>query len=126
MRTLLADKTADITIKNAYKVIVAEFQRQSKPITSDEVTLKILTQLKKGEIELLTAKALNNTSPFLTLLEKYLPKQVDREEVVGWIKANVDLTKFRSPMQAIGIVMKEFKGVIDGNIVKDCILELSK
>lgn len=134
LKTLLADKTADIELRNAYKLIVAEFQRESKPISSDKRTLEILTKLKKGETELYVAKAkrasLNSiepivipkdATPLLEVLDKYLPKQLSKTEIIAWIESNINFSKLRNPMQAIGLIKKEFGNKVDGDIVKQCV-----
>jgi hypothetical protein len=40
------------------------------------------------------------------------------EEIEDWIKSNVDFSAIKSPMQAMGSVMKHFGKLADGNHVK--------
>ena len=41
------------------------------------------------------------------------------EQIEAWIKSNVDFSAIKSPMQAMGGVMKHFGKLADGNQVKD-------
>jgi hypothetical protein len=43
----------------------------------------------------------------------------ERADIEAWIKANVDFSQFKSPMQAMGTVMKHFGKLADGNLVKE-------
>jgi len=49
-----------------------------------------------------------------------------REEVLAWINENIDFTEFKSPMQAMGPIMKHFGQLADGNMVKELLQELAK
>ncbi len=40
------------------------------------------------------------------------------QEIEAWIKSNVDFSAIKSPMQAMGTVMKHFGKLADGNQVK--------
>jgi hypothetical protein len=40
-----------------------------------------------------------------------------REEVVDWIKANIDFSQFKNKMQAMGTIMKHFGKLADGKMV---------
>jgi uncharacterized protein len=43
-----------------------------------------------------------------------------------WINENIDLAEYKSPMQAMGTIMKHFGKLADGNMVKGLLQELSK
>jgi uncharacterized protein YqeY len=58
------------------------------------------------------------SSDYLELLESYLPKMATTEQIEAWIKSNVDFSAIKSPMQAMGAVMKHFGKLADGNQVK--------
>jgi hypothetical protein len=47
-----------------------------------------------------------------------------REDIVTWITANIDFTQFKSPMQAMGPIMKNFGKQADGNLVKQILQEM--
>jgi hypothetical protein len=40
------------------------------------------------------------------------------EEITAWARENIDLSQFKSPMQAMGPIMKHFGKSADGNVVK--------
>ena len=109
--------------KEALKVIVAEFQRQAKPITSDKPVVAILVSFRKKEREALKAKK-EECSVFLDVVSSYLPPEASVEEIKTWIKANIDFTKLKSKGQAIGKVMGNFGAKTDGDTIKGIIAEL--
>ena len=92
--------------------------RLKKPdeITDDDI-LDIIRKLAKSEKTVLELKGGGN-SPYLALLEKYLPRMISEGEIREWIAANIDFSHFKSSMQAMGPVMKHFGKVADGNLVK--------
>jgi uncharacterized protein YqeY len=91
--------------------------RPKKPeeITSDDI-IGIIQGLIKSEHILLEAQRAS-TSEYLQILETYLPRQVSREEIVAWIKANIDFAQYKNKMQAMGAIMKHFGKTADGKLV---------
>jgi uncharacterized protein YqeY len=63
------------------------------------------------------------TSEYLEILESYLPKMATREEVVDWIKENIDFSQFKNRMQAMGTIMKHFGKLAEGKIVNEILRE---
>ena len=59
------------------------------------------------------------TSDYLQILETYLPRQVAREEIVDWVRGNIDFSQFKNKMQAMGVIMKHFGKTADGKLVND-------
>ena len=49
-----------------------------------------------------------------------------KEEIVVWIKENIDFTQFKNPMQAIGPTMKHFGKLADGQFVKEILQDFNK
>ena len=92
--------------------------RVKKPdeITDDDI-LDIIRKLVKSEKTVLEYKD-EESSPYLSLLEKYLPRMATEEEIKSWISANIDFANFKNSMQAMGPVMKHFGKLADGNLVK--------
>ncbi len=41
------------------------------------------------------------------------------EEIKLWIADNVDMSQFKSPMQAMGTVMKHYGKLADGRVVQE-------
>ncbi|MCK5613792.1 GatB/YqeY domain-containing protein [Candidatus Pacearchaeota archaeon] len=120
------DATDDDVIKLLKKYISQEKERQlyiDKHITQTDIDGITSAEIKK----LITKKyqdlgdSLTSTKIFIAQL--YLPKQATEEEIVSWINDNLDLTSYKNKMQAMGPIMKQFKGC-DGNFVKSILLKL--
>jgi uncharacterized protein YqeY len=96
--------------------------RVKKPdeITDDDI-LDIIRKLVKSEKTVLEFKN-EESSPYLALLEKYLPRMASENEIKDWIAANIDFATFKNSMQAMGPVMKHFGKLADGNLVKKILL----
>ena len=130
----------DTDVRNAIRVVMGEYPKLTVPITlesgkktfrvkkSDEITdddlLGIIRGLVKSEKTVLELQN-QGASPYLELLESYLPKMATREEVGAWISQNIDFSQFKSPMQAMGTIMKHFGKLADGNMVKGILQEMS-
>ncbi len=123
----------DTAVRDTMRLIMGEFPgltmaitlesgkkttRVKKPeeITDDDL-LNIIRKFVKSEKTMLDIKK-ETTSDYLELLNLYLPKMASSQEIEQWIKDNIDLSKFKSPMQAMGTVMKHFGKLADGNQVK--------
>ena len=105
--------TVSMTLESGKKTT-----RVKKPeeITNDEI-VDIIRKFAKSEKTVLEIKK-EATSDYLELLNTYLPQMAAPAEVKQWIQDNVDLSEFKSPMQAMGSVMKHFGKQADGNQVK--------
>jgi len=121
-------------IKGAIRIIISEFptkitmpiilesgKKSSRPkrdeeITNDEI-ITVIMGLCKSEKQTLVFTG-QPTSDYLQALELYLPQMATEEEIMAWTKANIDLSQFKSPMQAMGAIMKHFGKTADGNVVK--------
>ena len=91
--------------------------KQAEEITNDDI-IGIIQGLIKSEHIMLEAKQ-EATSDYLQILETYLPRQVAREEIVDWVRGNIDLSQFKNKMQAMGVIMKHFGKTADGKLVSD-------
>lgn len=111
--------TVSITLESGKKTT-----RVKKPeeITDDDL-LNIIRKFVKSEKTVLELKK-ETTSDYLELLNLYLPKMATSEEIEQWIRDNVDLSGFKSPMQAMGTVMKHFGKLADGNQVKEVLKKM--
>jgi uncharacterized protein YqeY len=128
-------------IRDAIRVIMGEYPKLTVPITlesgkktfrvkkpeeiTDDDLLGIIRGLAKSEKSVLELQK-KESSPYLQVLESYLPKMADKDEVLAWIKENIDFADYKSPMQAMGNIMKHFGKLADGNMVKELLQELSK
>jgi uncharacterized protein len=91
--------------------------KQAEEITNDDI-IGIIQGLIKSEHIVLEAKK-EATSDYLQILETYLPRQVAREEIVDWVRGNIDFSQFKNKMQAMGVIMKHFGKRADGKLVND-------
>ncbi|MDM8541922.1 GatB/YqeY domain-containing protein [Desulfococcaceae bacterium HSG9] len=124
----------DTAVRDAMRLIMGAFPSLTVAITLDsgkkttrvkkpeEITdddlLNIIRKFVKSEKTVLELKK-ETSSDYLELLNLYLPKQATSEEIERWIQDNVDFSKFNSPMQAMGKVMKHYGKLADGNEVKE-------
>ena len=128
-------------IRDALRVIMGEFPKLTVPITlesgkktfrvkkpeeiTDDDLLGIMGGLAKSEKSVLELQK-KESSPYLKVLGSYLPEMAGSEEVMTWINENIELAEYKSPMQAMGTIMKHFGKLADGNMVKGLLQELSK
>ena len=114
----LAMKARDDVKKDAIRVIMGEFGRlEQKELTDDQV-IGILKKLIKSERELLQKQGISEDSDFITVVEAYMPTQATEDEIIAWIRENVDFSSFKNKIQAMGMIMKHFGARADGNVVK--------
>jgi uncharacterized protein len=121
-------------VKGAIRIIISEFptritlpitlesgKKSSRPKRDDEITndeiISVIMGLCKSEKQTLEF-AKQTTSDYLQVLESYLPSMATEDEIMAWTKANIDLSQFKTPMQAMGTIMKHFGKGADGNMVK--------
>ena len=132
MKTAMVSK--DTIVRDTMRLIMGAFPGLTVSITLDsgkkttrvktpeEITdddlLNIIRKFVKSEKTVLELKK-ETTSDYLELLNLYLPNQATSEEIEQWIQDNVDFSKFNSPMQAMGKVMKHYGKLADGNQVKE-------
>lgn len=131
MKTSMINK--DTAVRDTMRLIMGAFPEITVPITlesgkkstrakkpeeiTDEDIHNIIRKFVKSEKTVLELKK-ETSSDYLELLESYLPKMATAEEIEAWIKSNVDFSNFKSPMQAMGTVMKHYGKLADGNQVK--------
>ncbi len=131
----------DDDVRSALRMIMSEFPKVTVPIqledgkkttrpkTAAEITdddvhgvIRGLVKSEKTVLEL-TRKA---SSPYLEILESYLPKMAGRDDIVQWISENIDFSKMKSAAQAMGPIMKHFGKLADGNLVKQILQEMTQ
>jgi uncharacterized protein YqeY len=124
----------DTAARDAIRQVMSEFPKLTVPLTlesgkksfrckkDEEITnddiLSLIQGLVKSEKVVLEIKK-EATSPFLDVLSTYLPLMADRATIQAWVEANIDFTQFKSPMQAMGPIMKHFGKGADGALVKE-------
>ena len=120
-----AMKARDEDKKSTLRVIMGEFGRAETKEISDDDVIKILKKLIKSEKETLAQTNTDEDSVFIQIIETYLPQMADEDEIIAWVRDNLDLTQFKSKMQAMGPIMKHFGPRADGNAVKTILQRLS-
>jgi uncharacterized protein YqeY len=116
LKTAMKARDSDRTW--AIRILMGEFGRQAEKELSDDQVVSITKKLIKSERELLAAKGEDDTSPFMQVMEEYLPKQATEEEIRAWVEGNIDLSAFGNRMQAMKPIMQHFGSTVDGNAVK--------
>jgi len=131
----------DEAVKGAIRIIMSEFptkltvsitlesgKKSSRPKQESEISdddiISVIMGLVKSEKQTLEFKK-ESTSEYLQILESYLPQMAGEEEISAWVKENIDLTQFKSSMQAMGPIMKHFGKKADGNVVKKVLASLA-
>lgn len=139
LKTAMLSK--DTLARDAIRQVISEFPKLTVPLTlesgkksfrckkEDEMTnediLALIQGLVKSEKVVLEIKK-EESSRFLDVLSTYLPVMADREAIVSWIEGNIDFSQFKSPMQAIGPIMKHFGKAADGLLVKEILESKAK
>ena len=113
-----AMKARDTDRTGAIRILIGEFARQPEKVLSDEQVIAIIKKLIKSERELLTAQG-QEGSPFMTIMEGYLPQQASEADIYAWIKDNIDFSAYGNKMQAMKPIMQHFGSTVDGNTVKN-------
>lgn len=109
-------------IKNSLKVVVGELQRQRNKEVPDDEVIKILKKLTKYVDETPEELRTKELLFYREIINTYIPKNdITDEEILDWIKNNVDFTALKNKMQAVGVVMKNFQGKLDGARVKELV-----
>ncbi|MFH1157003.1 MAG: GatB/YqeY domain-containing protein [Pseudomonadota bacterium] len=132
LKTSMVNK--DNSVRDTMRLIMGDFPKLTVPITleggkkstrpkkpeeiTDDDILDIIRSFVKSEkINLEIRK--QETSDYFELLNWYLPAMADRDTIVAWINENVDFSRFKSPAQAMGLVMKHFGKLAQGDLVKE-------
>ena len=104
------------------KMILGEIPRLNKKANekaTDKEIEGIIKKLIKSEKLVLGYSGKDvSASTYISILEEYLPKNMTEEEIKQWVLDNIDFNAYNSATQAMGKVMKELAGKVDGNIVK--------
>jgi len=136
LKTAMLEKNQGV--RDTLRLIMAEFFKLTMPLTlesgkkstrlkkpeeiSDDDVIGIIRGLAKSERIVLEATGEKN-SEYLDILQRYLPKLVDQEEIISWIKDNIDFSQFKNRMQTMGPVMKHFGKLADGKLVNQILKE---
>ncbi len=133
-------KTKNNGLRDTLRLIMGEYPSLTVPITlesgkksfrvkrheemTDDDIVGIIQRLVKAEKIILEIKG-EDTSSYLQILEAYLPRMATSEEIRAWISDHIDMDDYKSPMQAMGAIMKHFGKQADGNLVKSVLKDLA-
>lgn len=120
------DATDDDTIKLLRKYINQEKERSIYELgflNEADVDGKNASQVKKLVGDTMEALGTKLTSNLIEIAQLYLPKQATEEEIKIWISENIDFSNYNNKMQAMGPIMKQFKGC-DGNFMRNILLNI--
>ena len=120
---IIKDKNTPASLKNNAKLLKSEFQREATKEISDLQAIKIIKKMIKSNEQMIEyarteedkfdLKQANNT------LSLFLPESnISDDEIKDWIKEDIDFSQYKNRMQAIKIIMQQFKDV-DGSKVKE-------
>lgn len=113
-----AIKAKDGIRKDALRVVLGELERSASKASDDETVIKVLQKLRKSEKELLEKSRAAHTSPYLEVIESYLPQGADEAEIRQWISDHIDFDTLNSKMQAMKPIMAHFGSRADGGQVR--------
>lgn len=126
----LRKKSDETTVEDIYKLLkkYAGNEKERQLYIQRHITESHVDGISSSDLKKLVNKKiqdLGNSLDTLTIIiaESYLPKKATEEEIIKWISKNLDLSSFKNKMQAMGPIMKQFKGC-DGNFIKDILLKL--
>lgn len=112
-----AIKSRDSERTGAIRVLIGEFQRQPDKELTDDQVVAIIKKLVKSERELLAVSGGEDT-PFIKIMESYLPQQASEDDIRKFIEENIDFSSFNNRMQAMRPIMAHFGSRADGTTVK--------
>lgn len=131
----------DIPVRDTIRLIMGEFPGLTVPMTlesgkkttrlkkpgeiTDDDIQGIIRRLIKSEKTVLEIKK-EASSAYLQILEAYLPRMAARPEIEAWIREHVDMAAFKSPMQAMGPIMKHFGKLADGSLVREILADFCR
>lgn len=138
-----AMRSKDTVVRDALRQVMSEYPTLTVPVKvqledgrtkdttrpkkageiTDEEVIGIIRKLIKSEKTVLEARQ-EQTSGYLQILQAYLPQMATQEEIESWIRENIDFSEFKSPMQAMGPIMKHFGKQADGNLVKQVLQQM--
>ncbi len=125
---LRSTRTAEV--RNALRIVKAEFQRERGKEVDDARAIKIIRELVKAEqerikyIDVFTgdgAEQKADAIQYIHILSGFLPSMVGEEQVRDWIIDNIDFSKFKKPIMSMKFIMEHFGTRVDGKTVKGII-----
>ncbi|WP_298751981.1 GatB/YqeY domain-containing protein [uncultured Arcobacter sp.] len=115
-----ARKVKDSNTLSTMQVVVGEMQRLPKKVLNDDEVISLLKKIVANEQEKID-KYGKGDEKFIQIINDFIPSELPEEDIIDWIKENIDFSSLKNKMQAIGIVTKNFGSLVDGKKVKEII-----
>jgi len=135
-KAMLAKQADDLRALRAIKaaLIVARTEKGASDVISEEGEIKVLQKLAKQRKESADIYKTQNREDLyeiemqeLQVIEKYLPKQMDRADIETVIKGlieNLGVTSAKEMGKVIGAANKELAGKADGKTISEVVKQL--
>lgn len=133
---MLAKDSAKLRGLRAIKaaLLVAKTEKGASEVLSDEAEIKVLQRLVKQRKESAEIYRSQNREDLhqieleeMEVIEKYLPRQMSREEIAAFIKeaiARTGAVNMKDMGKVMGLVNKELAGKADGKTISELVKEL--
>lgn len=117
----IIDEDIELLCKKIIKSEKLRMLYQDKYLVAKDVEGKSSKEVSKIESEKLIKLDEKLISDYITIFENFLPQMITEEEIFNFIKNNIDFSKLKNKMQAIGIIKKEYGNKVDAKLVKDIV-----
>lgn len=127
-----AMKEKDTTTKGVLALLKARLESVEKEnkgvITEEQEVLAVQSELKQTRASLLEAEKVDRQDVVelekekIAILESYLPEMLSEDEVLA-ILTESGASKGDNVGKLIGLVMKDYKGKVDGSLVRKVVME---
>jgi uncharacterized protein YqeY len=115
-------------------LLIAKTEKGASELPSAEAEIKVLQKLVKQRKESADIyKAQNRDDLYqiemeeLTIIESFLPKQLDRNEIMAYVREIISRTganNIKDMGKVIGLASKELAGKADGRAISEVVKEL--
>lgn len=120
-------KPSETTDNDIIKLLKKYIRQQKERLlyTHKIITEKDIIDITPSDLkELINAKILESKfdSLEINIAQTYLPAQPTAFEVTNWISENINFSDYKNKMQAMGMIMKHFKGA-EGGFIKEILVK---
>jgi uncharacterized protein YqeY len=135
-KAMLAKQAEELRALRAIKaaLLVARTEKGASDVISEEAEIKVLQKLAKQRKESADIYKTQNRDDLyqiemeeLQVIEKYLPKQLDRTDIEAIIKKLIEslgVTSVKDMGKVIGAANKELAGKADGKTISEVVKQL--
>lgn len=122
LRKMIKDamRSGEAVLRDDLKYLLGEVQRKTDggDMDMDGFLGKVVKPCRKSETQRMEAAGETAPTPFLSLLDSFLPKQATEEEIREFVRTLPD----REPRR-MGEIMKRFSGAVDGGLARKVLAE---